>query len=148
MTAKEYLNEPRRLYHRARRLEERYTELFEKATSPKCALNLGDGLGVQSSPSGNSREKLLVDLADAKLEYVSAELDYIECRQNVFELIYDIDGNVGDVLYKRYIKMQTWEQITNEEGSCSLRNVHKLHNKGLRIVEDKLQRLRDDSERV
>ena len=138
MTAKEYLDEPRRLYDRARRLEERYNELFERATSPRCALNLGDGLGVQSSGSGNTRERLLVELADAKRRYIEAELDYIECRQNTFDLICNIDGQVGEVLYKRYIKMQIWQQIADEEGSRSSRNMYKLNNLGLRIVESLL----------
>ena len=149
MTAKEYLNEPGRLYKRARRLEERYIELFERATSPRCALNLGDGLGVQSSASGNAREKLLVELADAKLEYVAAELDYLECRQNTFEILFDIEGTVGDVLIARYIKLKKWDDVcTDKNVDLGLSMVHRLHKAGIKIVENKLQGLPNDSERA
>lgn len=136
MTAREYLDEPRRLYNRARRLEERYNELFERATSPRCALNLGDGLGVQSSGSGNAREKLLVELADAKRKYIEAELDYIECRQDVFGVLVYIDGTVGDVMIERYIKLKAWEDVCKAESvNLSWAAVHKMHRDGLKLVE-------------
>ena len=136
MTAREFLEEPGRLYNRARRLEERYNELFERATSPRCALNLGDGLGVQSSGSGNAREKLLVELADAKRKYIEAELDYIECRQNIFEVLVNIDGLAGDVMIERYIKLKTWEDVCKAERvNLSWAGVHRIHRDGLKLVE-------------
>lgn len=138
MTAREYLDEPRRMYNRARRFEERYRELFERATSPRCALNVGDGLGVRSN-SGNSRETLLVKLADAKQEYIEAELDYIECRQTVFEILVNIDGTIGDVLIERYIKLKTWEDVCKAEGvNLSWAAVHRMHRDGLKLIESLL----------
>ena len=139
MTAKEFLNEPLLLYRRARRLEERYRELFERATSPRCALNIGDGLGVQSTPSGNARERLLIELADAKQKYIAAELDYIECRQNVFEVLVNIDGTAGDVMIERYIKLKTWEDVCKAERvNLSWAGVHRTHRDGLNLVESLL----------
>lgn len=139
MTAREFLDEPGRLYNRARRLEDRYNELFERATSPRCALNLGDGLGVQSSGSGNAREKLLVELVDAKHKYIEAELDYIECRQNVFEVLVDIEGTTADVMIERYIKLKTWEDVCKAERvNLSWAGVHRIHRAGLKRVESLL----------
>ena len=138
MIAREYLDEPRRLYNKARRLEERYRELFDRATSPRSALNLGDGLGIRSS-SGNAREISLVKLADAKREYVEAELDYIECRQNVFEILVNIDGIIGDVLIERYIKLKTWDKVCEAERvKLSWAGVHRMHRDGLKLVESLL----------
>lgn len=135
MTAKEFLQEPGRLYKRARRLEERYQELFEKATSPRCALDVGDGLRIRSS-SGNAREILLVELADAKQRYIEAELDYIECRQNVFDILVNIEGTTGDVLIERYIKLKTWEKVCDSDSvKMSSCRVHGLHREGLKLIE-------------
>jgi len=136
MTAKEYLKQYEYADRRAKRLRAEYEKEQQLIDAIRSASD-NDGM-----PHGNGISKPTEDkalrLADKRLKWIEAELDAIEKRQEVFELIYDIDGIEGDVLVERYVNLRKWEEI------CILvhyswQGVHKVHKRALGIVESRLK---------
>ena len=135
MKAKEYLKQYEYANRKALRLKAEYEAELELVDSVRSTLG-GDGM-----PHGSGISKTVEDrairLSDKAAKWKIAELDAIEKRQEVFEIIHDIDGIEGEILYERYINLHRWEDI------CVLlhyswNGIHKAHRRALRIVENKL----------
>ena len=136
MTAKEYLKQYEYADRRAKRLRAEYEKEQQLIDAIRSASD-NDGMPHGSGISKPTEDKAL-RLADKRLKWIEAELDAIAKRQEVFELIYDIDGVEGDVLVERYINLHKWEEI------CVLihyswQGVHKVHKRALGIVESRLK---------
>ena len=136
MTAKEYLKQYEYADRRAKRLKAEYEREQQLIDAIRSASD-NDGMPHGSGISKPTEDKAL-RLADKRLKWIDAELDAIEKRQEVFELIYDIDGIEGDVLVERYVNLRKWEEI------CILvhyswQGVHKVHKRALGIVESRLK---------
>ena len=71
------------------------------------------------------------------MKWKIAELDAIEKRQEVFEVISKVKGIEGEVLYQRYIALYKWEQICVNI-PMSWTGVHKAHRRALAIVQGML----------
>ena len=136
MTAKEYLRQYEYADRRVRRLEAEYEQEMLMVDAIRSASD-NDGM-----PHGNNISKPTEDrairLADRKLRLVQARLDALEVRQEIFDLINDIEGVEGDVLYQRYINLHKWEEI------CvmlhySWQGIHLIHRRALAIVESRLK---------
>ena len=135
MTAKEFLRQYEYAVKRIHRLEEEYeaeTLLIDAVRSVSDNDGMPHGSGI-SKPT----EEKAVRLADKKLRLIQARLDAIEIRQQVFDMINEIDGIEGDVLYQRYIKLHKWEDI------CVLLHyswygVHSAHRRALQMVEENI----------
>ena len=136
MTAKEFLRQYEYAVKRIHRLEEEYeaeTLLIDAVRSVSDNDGMPHGSGI-SKPT----EEKAVRLADKKLRLVQARLDAIEIRQELFDVINEIDGIEGDVLYERYINLRKWEEI------CILvhyswQGVHLVHRRALALIEDRLK---------
>lgn len=135
MRAKEYLKQYEEATRRANRYKTEYEREAELVDSIRSTLG-GDG-----QPHGTGVNKTVEDkairLSDKFLKWKSAELDAIEKRQEVFELICDIEGNEGEVLYQRYVMLHKWEEVCVEV-HLSWRQTHRVHRKALEIVEQKM----------
>ena len=136
MTAKEYLKQYEYADRRAKRLKAEYEEELLLIDAIRSASD-NDGM-----PHGNNISKPTEDkalrLADKAAVWKMAELDAIEKRQEVFGVIWDIDGPEGSVLYERYINLRHWEDI------CVLIHyswvqTHEYHKRGLRIVQSRIE---------
>ena len=79
-------------------------------------------------------EERAIRLADKALKWKQAELDALETKQEVFELICDIPDVEGDVLYERYIKLRKWEEICVRM-NYSWKGIHLVHRRALNIVD-------------
>ena len=132
MTAKEYLRQYEYADRRAKRLKEEYEEELLRIDAIRSASD-NDGMPHGSGISKPTEEKAL-RLADKRLKWVEAELDAIAKRQEVFDLIYDIDGIEGDVLIQRYVKLRKWEEICVEL-HYSWHGIHAAHRRALRLVD-------------
>lgn len=132
MTAKEYLRQYEYADRRAKRLKEEYEEELLRIDAIRSASD-NDGMPHGSGISKPTEEKAL-RLADKRLKWVEAELEAIAKRQEVFELIYDIDGIEGDVLIQRYVKLRKWEEICVEL-HYSWHGIHAAHRRALRLVD-------------
>ena len=136
MNAKEYLRQYEELNKRALRYKQEYEVELEKIDAIGSTLS-GDGQPHGSGVSRKTEDKA-IRLADKALKWKAAELDAIEKRQEIFELIHDIKGVEGEVLYERYINLRHWEEI------CVLIHyswvqTHEYHKRALRIVQDRIE---------
>lgn len=136
MTAKEFLRQYEYADKRARRLGAEYQREIQMIDAIRSASD-NDGMPHSTGTSRPTEDKAL-KLADKALRWREAELEAIRVRQQVFELIYDIDGIEGEVLTERYINLRKWEEI------CVLvhyswQGVHLVHKRALAIVENRLK---------
>lgn len=133
MTAKEFLKRYEHADLRALRYEEEYRREHELIGS--ISINY-DGM-----PHGNGisrkTENEALRLAEKAEKWVGAKLDAIRVRQEVFDLISDIDGVEGEILYQRYIKLLKWEAVCIVV-HLSWYAVHDHHKKALAIVQSRL----------
>ena len=132
MNAKEYLKQYEYAHRKALRYKAEYEAELELVDSVRSTLG-GDGMPHGSGVSRKVEDQA-IRLADKALRWKEAELNAIEKRQEVFELIHSVDGVEGEILYERYINLHKWEEI------CVLipmswTGVHKAHKRALRIVQ-------------
>ena len=136
MTAKEFLRQYEDANRRALRCKTEYETELEKIDAIGSTLSNDAGMPHGSGVSRRTEDKA-IRLADKAARWKIAELDAIEKRQEVFEVIHDIPEVEGDLLYERYINLHRWEDI------CVLlhyswNGIHKAHRRALQIVENKL----------
>lgn len=133
MTAKEYLKQYEKLNIRAQRYRQEYKTELEKIDAIGSTL-AGDGLPHGSGVSRKTEDKA-IRLAEKAAKWKTAELDAIEKRQQVFDVVIQIPGIEGDVLYNKYIKLMKWEEIALEL-HYSVRGIWYAHGRALRMVEE------------
>lgn len=136
MTVREFLKQYEYAERKARRLQAEYQEEMEKIDTIRSSV--GDG-----TPHGGSISKQVeiraLKLIDKALELKQAELDAIEVRQTVFDLVQKVPGTMGDILYWRYIKLvKDWDEIGNKVG-YSRRHSIRLHGEAMLYLKDVLE---------
>lgn len=135
MRAKEFLKQYEYAAQRAERLRAVYEEQQEKIDAIGSTL-AGDGLPHGTGVSRKTEDKA-IRLSEAALDWKEAELDALEIKGRVFNMIDNIPGVEGRILFERYIHLKTWEEI------CVLLpmswgGTHKAHRRALAIVQSKL----------
>ena len=133
MTAKEILKQYEYADRRVKRYEEEYR--LEHELIGNISINY-DGMPHGTGISRKTENDAL-KLAEKAERYVDARLDAIRVRQEVFDLIGDIDGVEGEILYHRYIKLLKWEAVCIVV-HLSWYAVHDHHKKALAIVQNLL----------
>ena len=133
MKAKEFLRQYEYADKRAKRLQAEYERELELIDSVRSTLG-GDGMPHGSGVSRRT-EDAAIRLADKALKWKEAELNAIEKRQEVFNVVIQIPGIEGDVLYHKYIKLMKWEEIALEL-HYSVRGIWYAHGRALRMVEE------------
>ena len=134
MTAKEFLRQYEYADRRVRRLKAEYEREHELIGNISINIDgMPHGFGISRKVENEA-----LRLAEKAAEWKEAELEAIRKRQEVFDLIYDIDGIEGEVLIQRYVNLHKWEEI------CVLvhyswQGVHKVHKRALAIVESRLK---------
>ena len=136
MTAKEFLKQYEEADRRAQRCRAEYEREHELIDSVKSTLDT-DGM-----PRGSGITRITEDralrLSEKAIAWKMAELDAIEKRQEVFELIHSISGVEGEILTERYVNLRKWEAVCIAV-HLSWYAVHQHHRKALAIVESKLK---------
>lgn len=131
MTVKEvkaYLKQYRIAESIARRLKAEYDEqmlLIDNIKSPSNTDGMPHGSGIS-----NRTEQSALRLADAAEKYKKAEVESLEKRQQIFDLIWNVPGLKGEILYLRYIKFKSWDQVADTL-HYSLQHIHRLHGEVL-----------------
>ena len=133
MTAKEFLKRYEYADLRARRYEEEYK--LEHELIGSISINY-DGMPHGTGISRKTETDAL-RLAEKAEKYITAKLEAIRIRQEVFDLICDIDDYEGEILYQRYIKLLKWEAVCIVV-HLSWYAVHDHHKKALAIVQKRL----------
>lgn len=130
MTAKQFLRQYEEANNKALQHQREYKKQCELIGSVSMKMDgMPHGSNI-SKPTENDALKL----AEKALKWKEAELDAIRIRQQVYEVIADIPGIEGSVLYERYINLHKWEEICI---IChySWHGIHEVHRRALRIVE-------------
>lgn len=127
---KEWLWRYRRIYWKVEREEEEYQRIREELSGVRALL-------YDDMPSGSGT---LGDLSDSmvRLEKQMNVLDaavaeLYEIASDVVGAIYILPEDVQQVMFKRYMEFEGWQQIAAECG-LSLRSVHNKHREGLELV--------------
>ena len=136
MRAKEYLRQYEDLDKKARYFKEEYELETEKIDAIGSTLGGEPGMPHGTGISRKTEDRA-IRLADAAMKWKIAELDAIEKRQEVVEVISKVRGIEGEVLYQRYIALYKWEQICVNI-PMSWTGVHKAHRRALAIVQSML----------
>lgn len=142
MTAKEYLQQYAEAVRVAERLKFEYAKELDLIDAVRSVSD-NDGMPHGSGISKQTEEKA-IRLADKALDYQSAQLDAIRVRQKVFDVINEVPGEKGAVLYERYInlvedketgrlRLKTWDEVANAV-KYSKRHARNLHDEALEVV--------------
>ena len=133
MTAKEFLRQYEVLNNKALRCKTEYETELEKIDAIGSTLSNDAGMPHGTGISRKTEDRA-IRLADKAMRWKEAELDAIEKRQEVFNVVIQIPGIEGDVLYHKYIKLMKWEEIALEL-HYSVRGIWYAHGRALRMVE-------------
>lgn len=135
MRAKEFLKQYEYAAQRAKRLRAVYEEQQEKIDAIGSTL-AGDGLPHGTGVSRKTEDKA-IRLSEAALDWKEAELDALEIKGRVFNMIDNIPGVEGEILYQRYINLRTWEEICVAI-HYTWSSTHRAHRRALAIVQSRL----------
>ena len=135
MKAKEFLKQYKEAMDLVAKCENEYNEAVENIDAIGSTLS-GDGQPHGTGVSKKTEDKA-IDLVTAKEQWAKAKMNAFRTRQKVVNLIIDIPGIEGKVLYERYINLLTWEQIA-EKLFYSYTGVFYAHNRALDIVDKRL----------
>lgn len=135
MKAKEFLKQYEEQTRRALRYKAEYEAELECIDSIRSTLG-GDGMPHGSGISRRT-EDAAIRLSEKAARWKEAEIRAIRIRQEVFDIISDVPGVEGDVLYERYINLRKWEDI------CviihmSWRHTHRVHARALAVISEKM----------
>ena len=136
MTAKQYLDQIRNYERRIERINEEIERLEAVATNTSPSLT---GMPHNPSPTTSRLEEAVCKILDkeAELRQERARLD--EVLKTATLIISSIEQeNYRDVLRKRYLLSEIWEDIAAEM-YVSLHYVYKLHNRALKEFEKYLK---------
>lgn len=134
--AKEFLKRFEHADRRVKILEEEYEKEREMIDAVR-SLSDNDGMPHGSGISKPTEERA-VRLADKAMKLADARWDAIEERQKVFDIVNQIDGLPGEVLYHRYVKLLRWEEVCVAVHK-SWNVTHGYHREGLQQVSELLE---------
>ena len=137
MTAKEYLQSYKEYQLIADRKKEKWLAAAADLVSLPSSSNYQD---IKTGRNLHAQEDRIIRAQHKKEAWAIAELNALEVRQEVFSVIADIDGAPGEILYERYIKLNTWENVCKEVG-LSWCQVHTHHKDALTIVQKRIDKL-------
>ncbi len=132
MTAKEYLRQYEYADKRVKRLEEEY-EAERLLIDAVRSVSDNDGMPHGNGISKPTEEKA-IRLADKLQRLSDARLEAVGIRQELYDFIEGIDGEEGEVLYCRYVRLLLWREVADELGYTE-RAVFKIHSRALDLVE-------------
>ena len=140
MKAKEYLKQYEELERKAQSYKTEYEIEISKIDAIGSTLSGEPGMPHGTGISRKTEDKA-IKLAEKAMRWKMKELDALEKRQEIFELICGVDGIEFDILRERYVNLHKWEEI------CVLIHMswtqtHEHHKRALVLV----QRIIDKSE--
>ena len=131
MTAKEYLKQARYLDERINMKIEQVASLHSLAT--KAISTLSD---MPGSPTRNTHrmEDIIIKILMLENE-INVDIDkLVDLKNEILSVIKGVDDSDSRlILEKRYINLETWEDIAAELNT-STPNIYRLHDKALRKI--------------
>lgn len=116
--------------------------LEEKARLKALALKITSTWGAAPVSGSRSQDKMgdaIAKIVDLEREIDKAVDEYVDKKKEVIAVLEKIQNpDQLEVLYKRYIQYESFEQISNEMG-MTYRNVCNIHVKALQSVNESLE---------
>ena len=135
MNGKEYLEQYKQKEILLLRVREEYQKELDQIDAIRSAL---DNSGVPSGQVSRSVEIRALRLAEKAERLADVEIDALETRQKVFDVIAKVEGVKGQILYERYINLKKWADVA--DAVCyDERHTRRLHNDAIKIVENALK---------
>ena len=132
MTAKEYLEQYRRLELKLAHLHDELDRLEEQEDSISINLDGMPHAEASDSPTGDLVDKLLF----IKEQYVKVMKQCVEKRSEILEVVDSIeDCKCSKLLYKRYIEGKLWFEIADEMHYSFDHVKGNMHKKALEMVD-------------
>lgn len=135
MTAKEYLKQYEEATRKALRYKTEYETELALIDTIRSPLS-GDGMPHGSGISRKTEDQA-IRLSEKAVKWREAQIDALRIRQEVFDIIRDIPGVEGEILYARYISLHKWEAVCIVV-HLSWYAVHDHHKKALRMVQERI----------
>ena len=131
MTARDYLERYKQAQTRADRLKEDYQELVEKYDA------VGGSTFTDYQHTGISKptERKVERAMAAREKWAEAECSAIEIRQELFDLINELEEPAASLLWQRYLNCNTWYKVAAYLGK-NLTQTHRLHHIALQQLQD------------
>lgn len=131
MTAKEYLNQLRRLKQKQRRVDEEIQTL-DAALSSAGAIRY-DKLNVQTSPE-NRMETGIVRLSELRQKLVELKIEYYDLYVVISHQVNELDaiGLYKDILIMRYFEGKPFRKIADEL-NYDTKYIANCHGRALQI---------------
>lgn len=136
MTVKEWLLRARNLDREIRHLRAEKQDAFDFATQ----ITANNGSEVVQTSKRNTTEKKFISYAeyDAKINKRAGEL--FKVKLEIERAIEKVDDSIlRTLLFARYIRYWTWEQIADDLHYSYKHTVHILHPKALNKIKDVIE---------
>ena len=137
VTAKEYLSQVRIILKRLENLNNTLEEIRGRITSTEIAY---DQDRVQTSTRGDGIPAAVVRMMEVERRLSDLAARYIEIKADVVETINMLTNvNYMTLLYKRYIELKRFEQISIEMG-YAYQYIINLHGWALKAIDTIIRR--------
>lgn len=131
MTAREFLKRYRAAVIKADWLREEYKEQERIIDAIKSPLG---GDGIHGGGITKTVEAQAIRLAIKAERYKEAQLEAVQIRQEIVAAINKVPGYPGAILYARYIRLESWDDIADDV-NYSKAQAFRLHQEGLEEIE-------------
>lgn len=138
MTAREYLGQYEEATRRAKRLREEYENEIALIDAVR-SLSDNDGMPHGSGIRKPTEDKA-VRLIEKAARWKEAEIEAIQIRMAVFEMVESIPGLEGDVLFHRFVNLEKWELVCHNVG-YTWPSVREAWHRGEDMVQAKLDKI-------
>ena len=136
ISVKKWLNRGWKLNEEINTLLEEERRAFDNASR---ITSVSSGERVQSS-TGNSSERRFINYTKYAMLIDGYIAKLTAIKEEIFAAIYKVENSTyRTLLIKRYIQFKTWETIA-EEMHYDRRNITRMHNKTLRIMQKIINR--------
>lgn len=147
MSDKAKCKEAQKYLKQVRKLDININSMLEQVAHLKAmALKVTTTLKQDAGSGGGSQDK--IGNAIAKIVDLEAEInqridEYVDKKREICAVIEQVeDADQVDVLHKRYLLHEPWEQIALEM-CCTYRNVCYIHGRALQAVANILEEKED-----
>ena len=132
MTAKEYLRQIYIINNKIRRLEQERESIRADLFSVRSTTNYNADK-VQTSASGDQMLRLIAKADKLERDIVS-EIDRLVClKASITREIEAVsDETCRDLLFRRYVLLQSWEMIAVGMG-YTIRHIYRMHGRALQL---------------
>ena len=132
MKAKDYLGQIRKYDILLRNKTDIVEELRAQATSITAKM---DKLNVKSTARTDRLEETIIKIIDLENSILSDIAFITTIKGAVIKTIDAVDdGDMINILYKRYVQYKEWTQIADEL-AYSIQHIHRLHGRALLRVQ-------------